>query len=326
MTAPAPVIYPLAGRRVWVAGHRGMVGSALRRRLVERGCRLVEVGREALDLRRQADVEAWLAANRPDTVFVAAATVGGIHANDTRPAEFIYDNLAIVANVVEAARKVAVEKLMVLGSSCMYPRLAAQPITEDALMTGPLEPTNEWYATAKIAGVRLCQAYRRQYGCDFITVTPTNLYGPGDDFDPETSHVVAALIRRLYEARTKGDPAVTLWGTGTPHREFLFVDDAAEALVFLMERYSSEENINVGCGETVSIHRLATLVAEAVGYGGDFRYDTDRPDGMPRKQLDSRRISALGWRPRVDLREGLRRTVAWYLAERPVRAAARAAG
>ena len=312
MSEAAPRLFPLAGRRVFVAGHRGMVGSALLRRLAQENCVLLTVGRSEVDLRRQDQAERWFAAQRPDAVFMAAATVGGILANDTRPAEFIYDNLAIAANVAEAARGSGVGKLLFLGSSCIYPRLAPQPMAEEALLTGPLEPTNQWYAVAKIAGLKLCAAYRRQYGCDFITAQPTNLYGPGDTYDLAASHVVPALIAKTHGAKLAGAREVEIWGTGTPRREFLHVDDLADALVFLMERYSGESHINVGCGEDVSIRELADLIAEVVGYSGGFRYAHDKPEGAPRKLLDISKLTAMGWRPRIPLKTGLEETYRWF--------------
>jgi GDP-L-fucose synthase len=309
-----PVIFPLSGRRVYVAGHRGMVGSALLRRLAREKCHVLTAGSGEVDLRRQADVERWFAANAPDVVFVAAATVGGILANDTRPAEFLYDNVMIAGNVIEAARRGGVKKLLYLGSSCIYPRLAPQPMAEEALLSGPLEPTNQWYAVAKIAGLKLCAAYRRQYGADFISAQPTNLYGPGDTYDLQASHVMPALIAKMHQAKTAGANEVAIWGTGTPRREFLHVDDLADALVFLMERYSDESHVNVGWGEDVSIRELAALVAEAVGFTGGFRYDTTKPDGSPRKLLDVTKLAALGWRPRIALREGLQDAYRWFVA------------
>lgn len=306
-------LYNLQGKRVWVAGHRGLVGNALVRRLGEMDCEVLTVPRETLDLRRQQAVEDWLNTHRPQAVFVAAATVGGIQANAARPADFLYDNLAIPLNIVHAAAQAGVEKLMFLASNCFYPRLAEQPIREDSLLTGPLEPTNQWYAVAKIAGAKLCQAYRRQHGKDFIVVVPTSLFGPGDSFDPDQSHVVPALIRKVYDAKQRQNGPVEIWGTGTPLREFLPVADAADALVFLMESYSEEAPINIGAGEEVSIRRLAELVAEVVGYNAEFRFDTDKPDGMPRKQLDASQLLALGWRPKTGLRQGLQQTFAWYL-------------
>jgi GDP-L-fucose synthase len=308
-----PVIYPLAGRRVWVAGHGGMVGSALVRRLERAGAETLTALRAALDLRDQAAVESWMTAHRPDAVFIAAATVGGIEANRTRPAEFLYNNLLIAANVIHAAAQTGVSKLMFLGSSCFYPREAGQPIREETLLTAPLEPTNEWYAVAKVAGVKLCQAYRRQYGNDFIAAVPTNLYGPGDNFDLASSHVVPAMIRKIHEAQS-AHTRVTLWGSGRPRREFLYVDDAADALIFLMERYSQEAIINVAGGGDVTIAALAELIAEVVGYQGGFDYDTSKPDGMPRKALDGSRLHQAGWLPVVPFREGLERTYRWFLA------------
>jgi GDP-L-fucose synthase len=313
--AAMPADYSLAGKRVWIAGHGGLVGQALLRRLQGAGCQLLTVPRARLDLRRQADVEAWVARERPQAVFLLAATVGGILANDKRPVDFLYDNLAIATNLIHAAAQGGVEKLMFLGSACFYPRLAELPIREGSLLTGPLEPTNEWYAVAKIAGLKLCQAYRRQEGRNFITVVPTTLFGPGDNFDPDASHVVSALLRKIHAAKASGAGPVEIWGTGSPRREFLYVDDAADALVFVMERYAGEAPLNVGSGEDVSIGELAGLLANVVGYRGEFRFDTSRPDGMPRKLLDSGRIRALGWRPKVTLRDGLRRTYKWYLEQ-----------
>lgn len=309
-----PVMFPLSGRRVYVAGHRGMVGSALLRRLARENCEILTVGSGEVDLRRQADVERWFAANAPEAVFVAAATVGGILANDTRPAEFLYDNLMIAGNLIEAARRGGVKKLLYLGSSCIYPRLAPQPMAEEALLSGPLEPTNQWYAVAKIAGLKLCAAYRRQHGADFISAQPTNLYGPGDTYDLQASHVVPALVAKMHQAKTAGAAEVTIWGTGAPRREFLHVDDLADALVFLMERYSDESHVNIGWGEDVSIRELAALVAEVVGFSGSFRYDTTKPDGSPRKLLDVAKLAALGWRPRIALRDGLKDAYRWFVA------------
>lgn len=289
-----------------------MVGQALVRRLASEQCRLLTVTRKEVDLRRQAEVEAWLDANRPDAVFVAAATVGGIQANSTRPAEFLYDNLAIEQNIIHGAYKSGVAKLLFLGSSCIYPRDAAQPMTEDALLTGPLEPTNEWYAIAKIAGIKLCQAYRLQYGADFISAMPTNLYGPGDNYDLEQGHVAAALIAKFHRAKAENLPQVELWGTGTPLREFLSADDLADALVFLMKRYSDLPHINVGTGSEISIATLAQLVADVVGYQGRIVYDSSRPDGMPRKLMDVAQLTALGWQAKTPLKEGFAKAYAWY--------------
>ena len=314
--------FRLVDRKVWVAGHRGMVGQALMRRLAREGCELVTVDRDSIDLRRQQEVEDWMDATRPEVVFMAAATVGGILANDTRPAEFIYDNLAISANIVEASRRTGVQKMLMLGSSCIYPRLAPQPMSEDALLAGPLEPTNQWYAMAKIAGIKLCQAYRRQYGLDFNSAMPTNQYGPGDNFDLRSSHVVPALMRKVHEAKQAGSQEVEIWGTGSPRREFMFVDDCADALVHLMQHYSGEEHVNLGTGVDVTIRELTQTIARVVGYEGEFVYDSTKPDGMPRKLLDVSRLSDLGWRARTDLETGLSRTYAWYCANSPVGAAA----
>lgn len=306
-------IFDICGKRVWVAGHRGMVGSALVRRLGDENCEILREPRERVDLRRPEDVEGWMRDARPRVVFAAAARVGGIHANDTRPAEFIYDNLMIEANVVDAAHKFGVEKLVMLGSSCIYPKMAPQPISEEALLTGPLEPTNQWYAVAKIAGIKLCQAYRRQYGCDFISAMPTNLYGPGDNFDLVSSHVVPALIAKAHQAKTEGKAQLELWGSGTPRRELLYVDDAADALVHLAKFYSDEEHVNVGVGEDVTIRELAEQVGATVGFRGEYCFDTSKPDGTPRKLLDVERMRDLGWSATVPLREGLERTYRWYV-------------
>ena len=307
-------LYSLAGKRVFIAGHRGMVGSALCRRIGAEAV-LQTVGRNQLDLRCQPAVDQWFAANRPQVVFLAAAKVGGITANASQPAEFIYDNLAIETNVIDAARRAGVEKFLFLSSSCVYPRLARQPVSEDALLTGSLEPTNEWYAIAKIAGLKLCQAYRRQYGVDFISATPASLYGAGDTFDAQSSHVIAALILKIHEARIAGIPEVTLWGSGKALREFMYVDDFADAAVFLMEHYSDDLPINVGSGEELTILELAKLVARIVGWNGRFVLDTSKPDGMPRKCLDSTRLKALGWQPHLPLADGIRRTYEWFLSQ-----------
>lgn len=302
------------GSLVYVAGHRGLVGSAICRRLERAGFRnILTRPREALDLTSQAAVERFFDEHRPEYVFLAAARVGGIQANRSRPAEFVYENLAIEVNVVHAAWKCGARKLLYMGSSCIYPKHAPQPIPESALLTGPLEPTNEAYAIAKIAGLVMCQAYRRQYGFSSICLMPTNLYGPGDNFDLETSHVLPALIRRFHEARQTAAPSVTLWGTGAARREFLHVDDLADAAVFLMEHYDGIEPINVGCGEDLTIRELAALVAEVVGYCGEIRFDPSMPDGTPRKLLDVSRLQQLGWRPRIGLREGIEQTYRWYL-------------
>jgi GDP-L-fucose synthase len=305
MPEPFDPMFDLTGKRVWVAGHRGMAGSAIVRRLATEHCDIIVADRDEVDLRRQADVEAWIERARPDAVFVAAAKVGGIKANDTLPAEFLYDNLAIELAVIHSAYQARVKKLLFLGSTCVYPKLAPQPMPEHALLTGPLEPTNEWYAIAKIAGIKLCQAYRRQYGADFISVMPTNLYGRGDNYHPEHSHVPAALIRRMHDAKIKGAPSVTIWGTGTPRREFLFADDLADACVFLMQRYSGEEMVNIGIGDDMTIAQFARTVADVVGFKGELKYDTSRPDGTPRKLVDTTKLAALGWRAKTTLSDGL---------------------
>lgn len=298
--------------RIYIAGHRGMVGSAIVRALTARGYdNLILRTSKELDLRDNGRVATFFAETKPDYVFLAAAKVGGILANSTFPAEFIHDNLVIQTNVIHQAYMHGVKKLLFLGSSCIYPRDSPQPMKEEYLLTGPLEPTNEWYAVAKIAGIKMCQAYRRQYECDFIAAMPTNLYGPNDNFDLQNSHVLAALIRRFHEAREEGSPP-TLWGSGTPRREFLHVDDCAEACLFLMDRYSDAMIVNVGTGQEITIADLAVLVAEVVGYQGDIHWDRTKPDGMPRKLMDSSRIGALGWMPRISLRQGLDDAYRWY--------------
>ncbi|MBX3454879.1 GDP-L-fucose synthase [Ferrovibrio sp.] len=304
--------FSLSGRRVWVAGHRGMVGSAIVRRLGSEGCDILTVDRATLDLRRQADVEAWMAANKPDVVFVAAATVGGINANNSFPVNFLYDNLVLETNIIQAAHQCDVKKLIFLGSSCIYPRLAEQPMREDALLTGPLEPTNEWYAVAKIAGIKLCQAYRKQHGRDFISAMPTNLYGPGDNFHPEHSHVAAALIARFHAAALENRPVVDIWGSGKPLREFMHVDDLADALIFLTQHYSGYEHINVGSGQEISIADLARMIARISGWQGELRLDASKPDGSPRKMMDSSRLHAMGWRARIALEAGFAEAFDWY--------------
>jgi len=314
---PAP-LYDLTGKRVWVAGQRGMVGSAILRRLEDEGCEILTAGRDVADLTRQNETEDWIAASRPQAIFLAAAHVGGILANDTYPAEFIYDNLMIEANIIHAAWRNGVEKLLFLGSSCIYPKLAPQPMAEDALLTGELEPTNQWYAIAKIAGIKLCQAYRRQYGCDFISAMPTNLYGPNDNFDLASSHVLPALIAKAHAANISGASALEVWGTGKPRREFLHVDDAADACVFLMKHYSAEGHINVGTGSDISIGELAALICGIVGFKGGIAYLADKPDGTPVKRLDVSALAKLGWSARIDLREGIEETWRWYQqAQRP---------
>jgi GDP-L-fucose synthase len=307
--------FELKGKTVFVAGHRGMVGAALTRRLAQEDAELLTVPRSEVDLRDQAAVSGWFAAKRPQAVFLAAAKVGGIVANDTLRAEFLYDNLIIATNVIHAAHVNGAEKLMFLGSSCIYPRLASQPLREDSMLTGPLEQTNEPYAIAKIAGIKMAEAYRSQYGADFISVMPTNLYGPGDNYHPEYSHVVAALIRRFHEAKVSGAPDVAVWGTGTPRREFLYVDDLADACVHLMKTYSSEELVNIGTGEDITIAEFARVVAKVVGYTGSISFDPSRPDGTPRKLLDVGRLAKLGWRARTSLEDGIRLAYAAYLKE-----------
>ena len=305
--APSPpeAIYPLAGKRVWVAGHRGMVGQAIVRRLASEECDILTAGRTEVDLTRQVEVEAWIGRVKPDAIFLAAAKVGGILANDAYAADFLYENLMIEANLVEAAYRAGVGKLMMLGSSCIYPKFARQPITEDALLTGPLEPTNEWYAVAKIAGIKLGQAYRRQHGFDVISAMPTNLYGPGDNFDLDTSHVLPALIRKAHEAKVSGAESFTIWGTGSPRREFLHAADCAAACVHLMKVYSDADHVNVGSGEDIAIYDLAKLVAEVVGFTGEIMRDTSKPDGTPRKLMSADRLRALGWSPTITLRDGV---------------------
>lgn len=301
-------------QRVYVAGHRGLVGSAICRRLRGDGIEPVTRTRSELDLTRQREVDDWFASEDIDQVFLAAARVGGIHANRTYPADFLRDNLLIQSNIIESAYRHGVRKLLFLGSSCIYPKFARQPLKEEYLLEGALEPTNEWYAIAKIAGLKMCQAYRRQFGFDAISVMPTNLYGPGDNFDLETSHVLPALLRKAYEAKMTGAQAMTVWGSGTPKREFLFVDDLADACVFLMEHYSDEQPINVGTGVDISIADLAREITDLVEYGGKLEFDTSQPDGTPRKLLDVSRLKSLGWRAETSLREGLAMTYQFYLS------------
>lgn len=302
----------LADKRIFVAGHRGMVGSAIVRRLVPEQCTVLTATRAELDLTNQAAVEAWFEEYQPDMVFLAAAKVGGIMANDTYPADFLYENIMIEANIIHAALKAGVEKLLFLGSSCIYPKFAPQPIGEEQLLEGALEPTNEWYAIAKIAGIKLCQAYRKQYGADFISAMPTNLYGPGDNYDLQSSHVLPALVRKIAEAKSTGAPWITLWGSGTPLREFMHADDCADALVFLMQNYSGHEHVNVGSGQEVSIRELAAMIAKAGGYEGKIELDPTKPDGTPRKLMDSTKMTAMGWRAKISLEDGIARTVREY--------------
>ncbi|MDX2308687.1 MAG: GDP-L-fucose synthase [Hyphomicrobium sp.] len=309
----ADVIYPLARRRVLVAGSRGMVGSAIVRRLAQEDCEVIEAGRAEVDLRDQSAVRAYMAREKPDAVILAAAKVGGILANNSYPADFLYENLVIEANVIEAAARTGVSKLLFLGSSCIYPKLAPQPMTEDVLLTGPLEPTNEWYAIAKIAGLKLCAAYRRQHGLDFISAMPTNLYGPGDNFDLEKSHVIPALMRKAHDAKRRGIDTLTIWGTGLPRREFLHVDDAADAMVHLLKSYSEELHVNVGVGTDVTILETAEAVARVVGFKGQIVTDPSKPDGTPRKLLNVDRLFSSGWRPRHTMESGLQDTYEWFL-------------
>jgi GDP-L-fucose synthase len=308
--------FELKGKTVFVAGHGGMVGSALLRRLASEDVKLLTAGRSEVDLRDQAAVNEWFAAKRPQVVFLAAAKVGGIVANNTLRGEFIYENLAIATNVIHAAHINGSEKLMFLGSSCIYPKLATQPLREDAVLTGPLEPTNEPYAIAKIAGIKMVEAYRSQYGADFINVMPTNLYGPGDNYHPEYSHVVAALIRRFHEAKVSGVSDVVVWGTGTPRREFLYVDDVADACIHLMKAYSSEELVNIGTGEDITIAEFARVIAATVGYSGSISFDTSKPDGTPRKLLNVSRLAKLGWHARTSLQDGIKLAYQAFLSER----------
>lgn len=308
-------VFDLAGKRVWVAGHRGMVGAAIVRRLESEGCaEIITATRAEVDLTRQSAVEGFMREARPDAIFLAAAKVGGILANDTYPADFLYENLVIETNVVAEAARLGVGKLLFLGSSCIYPRLAPQPITEDALLTGPLESTNEWYALAKIAGIKLCQAYRRQHGLDFIAAMPTNLYGPGDNFDLNASHVLPALIRKADTARKQQARELVIWGSGMPRREFLHVDDCADALVMLMKNYSGDQHVNVGSGEDLTILELARQVASVVGFEGEIVTDPSKPDGTPRKLMSADKLRAMGWSPRIPLEQGIRQTYGWYLA------------
>lgn len=318
MADPAEA-FALRGARIYVAGHRGMVGSAVARRLAAEGCEILTADRATADLRRQAEVEGFMARAKPDAVVVAAAKVGGILANDTLPAEFLYDNLMIEANLIEAAHRTDVNRLLFLGSSCIYPREAANPITEDALLTGPLEKTNEWYAIAKIAGIKLCQAYRRQYGRDYISAMPCNLYGPGDYFHPERSHVIPALLQRFHNAAREGLDTVTCWGSGTPRREFMHVDDVAEACAFLLRHYSGEGHLNIGTGTDITIRELAEQIARVTGFQGRIEWDTSKPDGTMLKRMDVSRIAALGWQARIGFAEGLAATYRWFLDQPALR-------
>jgi GDP-L-fucose synthase len=308
-----PLLFDLKGKRVYVAGHKGMMGSAIVRRLANEKSEILVADRRVLDLTNQQATEDWLVRTRPDAIILAAGLVGGIYANNTYPADFIANNLAIALNVIRGAHMVGVKKLLALGSSCIYPKLAPQPLTEDALLSGPLEPTNEWYAIAKIATIKLCEAYRKQHGCDFVSVMPTNLYGLNDNYHPKNSHVPAALIRRFHEAKSDNAPTVTVWGSGTPRREFFCADDAADACIFVMKHYSELGFLNIGTGEDITIKEFAELVADIVGYNGKIVYDTSRPEGTPRKLLDVSKIRKLGWIPKTRLRDGLARAYADFL-------------
>jgi GDP-L-fucose synthase len=306
-------MFELSGKKIWVTGHRGMVGGALVRALSDMDCDILTTTRDQVDLTRQAEVKEWMEENQPDVVIVAAAKVGGIEANRSYPADFIYDNLMIAANVIHASHSVGVDKLLFLGSSCIYPKHADQPMAEDALLTGPLEQTNQWYAIAKISGIKLCQAYRRQHNDDFISAMPTNLYGPGDNFHPEHSHVPAALLDRFHRAKMNDKDQVTVWGTGNPKREFLHVDDLADACIHLLQHYSGEGIVNIGTGQDISIADFAHKVKSTVGFDGELVFDTDKPDGTPRKLLDVSKLHDLGWRHQIDLDEGLSHYYDWYL-------------
>jgi GDP-L-fucose synthase len=307
--------FEIAGKSIFVAGDQGLVGRAVVRRLIREDAKLVAASRSELDLRDQAATKAFLKEMSPDIVIVAAATVGGILANSTYPVDFLNDNLLIESNLISGAHECGIDRLLFLGSSCIYPREAPQPMREDALLTGPLEPTNQWYAIAKIAGIMLCRAYRAQYGRSYIAAMPTNLYGPGDSFDLNASHVIPALMRKIDTATRKGRPTVEIWGTGTPLREFMHVDDLADALIFLLKAYDDEEHINVGSGQEITIAELAELLTEVIGYKGKLVFETSRPDGPPRKALDCTRLASLGWKPRYDLRSGLTQTYDWYRVE-----------
>ena len=319
MSDGADPLYSLSGKRVWVAGHRGMVGAALVRQLAGEQCTILTVDRTDLDLGDAPAVQTWVRQNKPDAVILAAAKVGGIVANDTYPADFLFDNLAIQNAIIHAAFENETEKLLFLGSSCIYPKFAAQPIKEDALLTGPLEPTNEWYAIAKIAGIKLCQAYRRQYGCDFIAAMPTNLYGPGDNFNLQTSHVIPALMRKAHDAKVARAATMSIWGTGTPRREFLHVDDCARALIFLLKNYSGDSHVNVGSGTDVTIDELARTVMQVVGFQGTLVHDAAKPDGTPRKLMSNDKLVGLGWAPFISLEQGLTETYRWFLEQAAIR-------
>ncbi|MGC6522554.1 MAG: GDP-L-fucose synthase [Candidatus Micropelagos thuwalensis] len=306
-------MFKIHGKKIWVAGHNGMVGKAVVRQLEKKNCEILTVDRQSLDLTIQQDVNNWLAHNKPDAVILCAAKVGGILANDRYPAEFIYQNLMIEANIINAAHTNEISKLLFLGSSCIYPKHAPQPMKESALLTGPLENTNEWYALAKIAGIKLCQAYRKQYGSNFISAMPTNLYGPYDNFDLETSHVIPALIRKTHEAKLNDQNEIIVWGTGKPLREFMHVDDCADGIIFLLENYSGMEHVNLGTGQELSIGDLVEMIKSAIGFKGTIQFDNSKPDGTPRKLLNSEKIEVLGWSPNISLQKGLKATYQWYL-------------
>ncbi|MGO7536543.1 GDP-L-fucose synthase [Rhizobium leguminosarum] len=316
-------MYDLSNKKIWVAGHRGMVGSALVRRLHSENCTVITATRQELDLKRQDEVERFVQTNRPDAIILAAAKVGGILANDAFPADFLYDNLIIEANIFEAAHRNDIDRLLFLGSSCIYPKFAPQPISEEALLTGTLEPTNEWYAVAKIAGIKLAEAYRKQHGRDYISAMPTNLYGPGDNFDLQSSHVLPALIHKAHLAKVTGASEIAIWGTGKPRREFLHVDDCADALVFLLKNYSDAQHVNVGSGEDIEIIELARLVCRVVGYEGKIAHDLSKPDGTPRKLMSTDKLKNMGWKPRISLEEGIRAVYDWFLQFEGNAAAAR---
>jgi len=306
-------MFDLTNKRIWVAGHRGMVGRAVGRALADEPCEVLTVDRQSCDLTRQSEVESWMADNKPDAIILCAARVGGILANDTYPADFIYDNLMIESHIIAAAHQQKTEKLLFLGSSCIYPKMASQPISEQALLTGDLEPTNEWYAIAKIAGIKLCQAYRKQHGCDFISAMPTNLYGPYDNFDLQSSHVIPALMRKCHEAKISGAESMEVWGSGKVMREFLHVDDCAAGIVYLLKHYSDHEHVNLGTGEDVTITQLVETIQHVVGFDGTLRFDTSKPDGTPRKLLDVSKINQLGWTHTTTLAQGLADTYQWFL-------------
>lgn len=308
--------YSLEGKKIYVAGHRGMVGGAVVRRLAKEGCQIITASRDEVDLKRQDAVDAFISSCKPDAIVMAAAKVGGILANDNYPADFLYDNLIIEANITKAAYDAGVEKYLFLGSSCIYPKYAEQPIQEDSLLTGALEPTNEWYAIAKIAGIKLAQAYRKQHGVDFISAMPTNLYGPGDNFNLQSSHVMPAIIRKVHDAKIKGEKEVIVWGTGTPKREFLHCDDCADALVFLLKNYSGMEHVNVGSGTDLTILELTKMVCDIIGFEGEIVHDLSKPDGTPRKLMSADKLKNMGWRPKIDLRDGVKSTYEWFLANK----------